>query len=466
MQLTARSTVPSSRIVAAAGALPVTAEEFAAAMARLGPFEARPYLAVAVSGGRDSIALTLLAQDWVRQRHGVLQALIVDHRLRTESSEEADQVALLLRARGIPAQVLPWMSSKPKQGVSEAARHARYELLRERCRALGIGHLLLGHQADDQAETVLLRLADGSGPEGLAGIAALVETQDLRLLRPLLEFPRKRLAATVQASGLDWIDDPSNECDDYARVVARKALDRQAREALRDVAAHAAMVRAAIDRRLTMLAGDLVRVDPAGFAWLDRAGFLRLPPAIARRLLGRLAAVFGGLHYPARQAGLARAVEMLRDERSAVAGGCRFIARGVRVLVCREAGAIGAPLPAEPNRPMLWDRRYVVTAPADGSIGKLGAPGRLTALRSGLTCLRDMPAPVAEGLPGLWQGPALRGIFLPKTAKSGAGPDDGRGDPSPATVVACLGAAFQPPQGLTPLGGPLVLPPGEPMYLD
>jgi tRNA(Ile)-lysidine synthase len=439
-------------------------------MARLGPFEASPHIAVAVSGGRDSLALALLADDWVRARGGSLTALIVDHRLRAESQDEANHVAALLRRRGIDTEILSWSAAKPVTGISEAARLARYDLLQDRCRALGILHLLLGHQADDQAETVLLRLADASGPEGLAGMAGIVERAHLRLLRPLLGFGRDRLAATVLVQGLAWVDDPSNGNDDYARVVARQALQVDTRGALNEIADRSAALRRALDGRLARVAVDLVSADPRGFAWLDRAGFASLPETIARHLLARLVSTFGGRHYPARNTGLSRAGALLKDGRGAVAGGCRFILRGSRILICREAGAVSQSLLIQPCLPMLWDRRYRLMPPAglngDAVVEKLGQPGRLQALQNGLSALRSLPAPVGEALPGLWRDGRLVALFLPGTATNAAGSGDGRGAALPATVLACLDATFQPAQGLGRPAWPLVLPPDEPMYLD
>ena len=470
MQLASALDTISGHATSAAGAAPVAAGEFAAAMARLGPFEDSPHIAVAVSGGRDSLALALLADEWIRARGGSLVALIVDHRLRCDSHDEARHVAALLRRRGICAEILSWTDAKPETGISEAARVARYDLLQDRCRDLGILHLLLGHQADDQAETVLLRLADFSGPEGLASMACVVERPHLRLLRPLLGIGRDRLAATVLAHGLAWVDDPSNENDDYARVMARQTLQVDTRATLNEIANQCGSLRRALDQRLAKLAVDLVSADPRGFAWLDRAGLAGLPETIARRLLARLALTFGGRHYPARNTGLSRAVALLKEGRGAVAGGCRFVLRGKRILVCREAGAISESLPVRPGFPMLWDRRYRLTPPAgfqgQGIVEKLGQAGRLLAVQNGVSALRNLPAPAGEALPGLWCDGDLAAVFLPGTGENAVGGHDGRGAPLPATVPACLDAAFQPAQGLGRPAWLLVLAPGEPMYLD
>ncbi len=139
-------------------------------MATLGPFEATPALAVAVSGGPDSLALAMLAKAWSDARGGSLVALTVDHGLRPESTGEARQVGRWLKKRGIPQRILRWDGPKPGSALQAEARSARYALLTGWCRARGILHLLLGHQREDQAETVLMRLERGSGPDGLAAM--------------------------------------------------------------------------------------------------------------------------------------------------------------------------------------------------------------------------------------------------------------------------------------------------------
>ena len=155
-------------------------------MAALGPFEARPDLAVAVSGGADSLALCLFADRWVRARGGRLVALTVDHGLRPGSRQECATLARWLGGRGIEHDILTWKGAKPAAGIQAAAREARYSLLHEACRERGILHLLLAHHAADQAETVLLRAGAGSGFDGLAAMPAVSGLEAPRRLRPLL----------------------------------------------------------------------------------------------------------------------------------------------------------------------------------------------------------------------------------------------------------------------------------------
>ncbi len=203
-------------------------EQFDAAMAAVGPFESDPHLAVAVSGGADSLALCLLAHQWARTRGGSVSALTVDHGLRAGSRAEAIRAGRWLNGRGIEHVVLTWIGDKPATGIQEAARSARYRLMSRWCAGAGVLHLLLGHHQYDQAETVLMRHRRGSGVDGLAGMAAVVETAAVRLVRPLLKTSPLRLRALLTAAGQPWIEDPSNSDPVHARSRVRAALSQLA----------------------------------------------------------------------------------------------------------------------------------------------------------------------------------------------------------------------------------------------
>ncbi len=179
-------------------------------MMALGPFEPAPRIAAGVSGGADSMALALLADAWARERGGSLLALVADHGLRAESGTEAAAAAARLGSLGIAAKLLKIEGLARGPGLAERARSARFAVLEAACTRAGILHLLLGHHAGDQAETLLIRSLGGSGPAGIAGMAPLVETTRLRLLRPLLAVAPARLRATLVSAGVAWIEDPSN----------------------------------------------------------------------------------------------------------------------------------------------------------------------------------------------------------------------------------------------------------------
>lgn len=206
----------------------LTGEDLAASLASLlgRPLDPAEPLAVAVSGGPDSLGLLLLAQ--AACSRGV-RALTVDHGWRPESAAEAAAVARLCAARGIEHATLRWTGATPAASRQAAARAARYRLLGDWCRASGVRHLATAHHADDQAETLLMRLARGAGVGGLSAIRPVRRLQGgIILLRPLLGRRKTELAAIVAAAGLTAADDPSNVDPRYDRTRARALLAREA----------------------------------------------------------------------------------------------------------------------------------------------------------------------------------------------------------------------------------------------
>lgn len=426
--------MPRRRAAAAApeaAAAPVDDAAFAARMAAIGGFEPAPRLAVAVSGGADSLALCHLADRWARGRGGAVVALTVDHRLRPESAAEAAAVEAQLRRRGIAHQTLVWHRARadgpaPTAGVESAARDARYRLLLGRIAALGILHLLVAHHREDQAETVLLRLARGSGPSGLAAMAAVRETAEARLVRPLLGLPRARLVATCRAAGFDPVDDPSNRDPRIARARLRRVAPLLATEGLgaarlAETARAAGQVRALLDDQVAALLARIAAPAAEGFVLIDRAGLAAAPPALGRRALGRCLAAIGGARVPVRGARLEALWRGLVGGAADPAapgappprtlGGCVIVPWRGRLLVAREPAAASARVPLVAGAWVAWDRRFELRLDgADGTlvVARLGEGGRrawrrgagpAAAARAGA-----LPIPVLAALPAVWQG--------------------------------------------------------------
>jgi tRNA(Ile)-lysidine synthase len=377
--------------------LTLTPANFAELMAALGPFENSPLLAVAVSGGADSMALLLLADQWARARGGVAVGLTVDHRLRPESGREACQVGVWLAARGIPHHILAWTDSSDRPGLQARARAARYRLLGDWCRDHHALHLLLAHHREDQAETLLLRLARGSGVDGLAAMSAIGDRLPGQILRPLLSVPKAMLQATLDDLGQDWITDPSNQADRFARVRWRRILAAEpidtARLAL--TAGRMGRARQALERDCALLA--------AGYAWLDSAKLTAAPDEIALRLLAALCRCIGGGCFPPRLALLERLHAALATGaiRRRTLAGCLFAPWGDRLLVHREARALPPPLLLQPGVPALWDNRYRVTlrGPNPVSCGALGQQGARTC--APLVDGHGIPRPIWPSLPAI-----------------------------------------------------------------
>lgn len=281
---------------------PVTDAEAAALFADL---KDQPALVLAVSGGPDSTALMVLAARWraALKQGPKLTAVTIDHGLRPEAKKEAAAVAKLARKLKLAHRTLRWTGRKPSTGLQQAARAARYRLLGEAARKARAKHILTAHTLDDQAETVLIRMARGSG---ITGLGAMVRSAPVPgdgagktvLLRPLLDLPKSRLLATLKAAKIPFAEDPSNRDPRFTRARLRGLMPTLGEEGL-DA------------RRLSLLARRLKRADdaleqavaaaeellvlksaPAATTY-DRTKYGLMPEEIALRLLGRAIARHG-----------------------------------------------------------------------------------------------------------------------------------------------------------------------------
>jgi tRNA(Ile)-lysidine synthase len=271
-----------------------------------------PAVVLAVSGGPDSTALLVLAARWRKacKRGPKLLAVTIDHGLREEAAAEARQVARLAKTLGVPHRTLRWTGAKPKSGLQEKARSARYRLLSEAAARAGASHVVTAHTLDDQAETVLMRLFRGSGISGLRGMArkSFLPRSGL-LFRPFLDIPKARLVATLCKAGISFADDPSNADPRFTRVRMRALLPALAREGLgpprlallaRRVSRAEAALEAAVDQAVELARGDWVA---GAKIEMERGHFAALPAEVALRLLGR-AVAFAGNEGPVELAKL------------------------------------------------------------------------------------------------------------------------------------------------------------------
>ena len=202
----------------------ILVEDFSGVLARLLPDPAPRKIAVAVSGGVDSLCLCLFVQAWAKSCGVQVVALTVDHLLRAASSDEARQVHSWLTGRGMEHHILVWEKSSYPKNIQNSARQARYDLLQEWCLANEVQYVLVGHNAQDQFETILQRLAHHSGVMGLAGIEEIVRHDQITLIRPLLRYSRQEITESMIHFQQEWIDDPSNLNPQFTRVKIRQNL--------------------------------------------------------------------------------------------------------------------------------------------------------------------------------------------------------------------------------------------------
>ena len=347
--------------------------------------------ALAVSGGSDSTALMLLFADWLRQsgddaaNHTVLT---VDHGLRAASVAEAQAVAVQARLLGFQHATLTWGGPKPTTGIQAAGRGARYQLMGDHMRANGMTVLLTGHTRDDRAETLLMRLARGSGLDGLAGMSPRLGFRDLGLgnpgsddldiARPLLGVSRAELRSLLQARGIRWIDDPFNQALEFERPrlrAARAHLDELglsdamlALSATRLLRARRALERAADD--FCAPASGAASVDPSGYIQIDWSRLQAVEEEIALRVLRRSIGAAGG------EAGLVSLAKLEALAASVRAAGAEpgkwTLARAMVTLregaitIEREPGREPLPrLQLAPGAQACWDGRFSIKVGAN-----------------------------------------------------------------------------------------------------
>jgi tRNA(Ile)-lysidine synthase len=332
------------------------------------------HVALAVSGGADSVAMMRLALDWARD-HGdslKLSALTVDHGLRPESSAEAALVAKWCAALSLPHHILTWEGSKPATGVQAKARAARYGLMSAWCAANGAKFLLTAHTLDDQAETVLMRQRRTSTAESLAGIWETTSWNGIRIFRPLLGVRRAELRQHLDEIGQPWIDDPSNEDVRYERPRARRELasDDARMEALAGVAAAAGDEA----RRCVKLATDWnlrhLKTYPEGFGIVPRLEFSTLAADIQQRVLRQLIGLFGAGNCAAPRE-LVEACQWIAGPSLSrrTLGGAVVATRKRSIVVGRETGRISSESVFVPESgEIVWDGRFLINAPPGAQV--------------------------------------------------------------------------------------------------
>jgi len=323
-------------------------------------------LAVAVSGGADSVALLLLAAEGYD-----VTGLTVNHGLREEATAEAGAVSSLCQDLGIKHEMLVWGGSKPDSNIQAAARAARYTLMADWCKDNGCDYLATAHHQDDQAETILLRLARGSGVYGLAGMAPTYDLSGVTLIRPLLAFPKAALVQYLEGREVEWVEDPSNQSEAYDRVKVRKFLKNPPLEGFKAdrLAATAARLRRsrdALEHYEAKWLYNAVEVFDEGYAFLKLDALQDEPEEILLRGLASLCRYIGKGTYVPRMEKLSRLFEQLRKDnfRGQTLYGAQFTpCSGGEVLISRELrDCEGETFLGET---CTWDNRFEISVKGD-----------------------------------------------------------------------------------------------------
>nr|WP_277604977.1 tRNA lysidine(34) synthetase TilS [Fertoeibacter niger] len=372
------------------------------------PTQGHETVAVAVSGGGDSIALLHLMHRAAPHAGCSVCAMTVDHGLRAESAAEADGVARFCATLGIAHRTLRWDHGAIAGNLMDEARKARKRLMADWAAAHGISRIALGHTADDAAETFLMGLARASGLDGLAGMRHLWREDGVQWVRPLLGHSRAELRNYLRRHGISWVDDPTNEDDTYTRIKARRALVALAPlgitvKSLTQTMENLSLARHALRDTLHAAVRAHVTVSAAGAVEIGRAAFDALPIDLQRRFLQAAIGWLSGDVYPPRSAKQATLVLALRQGRDATLNGCRFRSTSDAIQILREPKAVAS---LTGDTVALWDNRWRLDGPH--------APGLVVRAlgTDGLGQCKDwrhtgLSRDVLLVTPGVWQGETL-----------------------------------------------------------
>lgn len=370
-------------------------------------------VAVAVSGGGDSMALLALLAELPGRR---LQAVTVNHGLRPEAEAEAALVARFCAGRGIGHTVLRWdHGGAPKGNLMQAARLARLSLIGDWARGQGIAQIALAHTAQDQAETVLMGLSRAAGLDGLSGMRPRWQENGVTWQRPLLAFSREDLRHVLTVRGIAWAEDPTNANSHFLRARARNALQPLAglgisAATLAQSAAALAQSRAALDRMADAAASQLI-TERAGALRFDPAPLAQTDPEILRRLVLRAILWLTLARHAPRALSVQRLVVALQLGQAATLAGVRLVPARSGLWLCREARMLGPAV----GPGALWDGRWRVQGPfADGD--QVAAPGPKALAAVADWRAAGLPRAVLLATPAIWRQGRL--IALPVVQNS------------------------------------------------
>ena len=319
-------------------------------------------VAMAVSGGADSLCLTLLLQKWSKKNNVKLFAFTVDHGLRKESEKEALGVHNQLKKLGITHQILTWQGKKPKTRVEELARLARYDLLQKACQKNKIRVLFLAHHIEDQAETFWARFSHKSGLDGLCAMQEKSDFKGSILVRPLLEISKKEIIDYLQIHKISWVEDPMNYSPLYERVLWRNRQKDLSQMGLNPntistLTKRLTRVKQALDFYTDSFIKNSVLLSPVGYAFISRMAWEMAPKEIQVRVLLHLLPLISGQD---KIVSLESVENLLESQRkSATLSGCQIIFHKKGLFIARE---MRQPEPAKKlkaGESTYWDRFFV-----------------------------------------------------------------------------------------------------------
>ena len=380
-------------------------------------------IAIAVSGGVDSMVLMNLAKesDFLNDKNVFI--LVVDHGLRAESKQEAKFVKNEAKKLGFPTRILKWKGSKPNKRIQEEARNKRYSLLINFCRENNINNLYLAHHLDDQIETFLFRMFRGSGLQGLTSFSSSYERNGLTLIRPLIDTPKSELISYARRKKINWVEDPSNKNQKYDRVKLRKVLPLIYKEGfdkkvfLKSVK-KLRLANQALDQITKEFVLQYVIINKNISVFIKQELFLTAPEDVQLRVLQNTIRIFSGeRYYSPNYLKILNLMNWARNDNDISAktlGGTIFRKRKGGLILYKEVKKLNEikPIKLSKSKYRAWDNRFLIkiNKSVKGEISYLGNEG-VKILKSkkilGKKGFNGIPLTALYSIPAMWDGKRL-----------------------------------------------------------
>ena len=381
-------------------------------------FGMHPTIAVACSGGADSLALLLALHELTQCKNNILSggrvvALTVNHGLRDMAQADCEFVKSRCDELGIDCHVLYWEHNGISARIQEQARNARYELLSNWCLDNGVLHLCLGHHYDDQIETVIMRKNAGSGLYGLAGMNGVSYYHWGRILRPMLGISKANCETYLRNMGVDWVYDVSNDNTNFQRVSIRQSMTDSRRDDAVLLLDESGKIRHDLDVAVGHLFPDITAYA-MGCVVVPIAVLQGTSNDIRHELLVRLISNVGGLNYRIGAKDLTPLSHQLHDYldngiefRGVSVGGCDVFLWCDSVWIIRSWGVV-SPLLSSDNKHRFDDKFDVGAMPNDTELSLLGKKGwhdlcQILSIDDKKQIRDKYPMQVIYTLPTLWK---------------------------------------------------------------
>ena len=331
-------------------------------------------IAVAVSGGVDSMCLTFLLNEVCKRNNISLTAITVDHKLREKSTFEANKVSQYLRSISIDHIILTWQHGIIKSDIQNKARQARYKLICDYCKDHNIENLFVAHTFDDQAETVLLRILRGSGVDGISGIEFKIEINKVHIIRPLLKFKKSQILNFMQDQNLLWFEDESNKNIKFDRVKVRNLIsdcdeDFKFTQRLNLLAENAKRAKNFIDYHVKKVFEENCVIGNLGYISIQRFNLLDQHEEIRFRLINHIIRYIKNNfdQYPIRiekLKSLSQSFEKSNQLKSTIHGCVILLHRDI-IYFYKEQKFI-EPMKILNKGKSIWDNRYTLFINLEG----------------------------------------------------------------------------------------------------